>query len=334
LVSAYYRREQKPTEVSKWVESPIELLVFFVDSIKQIPIKLMEPYLTDPKKSMLIHSPTHAFLLKPGNALFKKAWQTDAFTYTWVRDHIVAPQQKMIDSLWLDEASIHYLIEQLTLSIPQEYRHYFRKVFGNTYGSMRPYEFRDYILDGLQRERSLRQSGVRILSSEDIDSLLYSYLPLIPRTDLRDSLKKLYHAIPSIDSHFRKKLITLYDSIVVPFSMNSVISSKALQDIAKALIALSTEETSFEIDYHAEISRAAQKLGLAMPAPIIFADTNWVKEEFGLVVNPGTGRFELWRIDATGTVGAPMSHWEQWVNGSRQDITWGIYSRPYEYASV
>lgn len=332
LVSCYYRREQKPTEVSKWVESPIELLVFLVDSLKQIPPKLMEPYLTDSKKSMLIHSPTHAFLLKPGTSLFKKAWQTDAFTYTWVRDNIVLPQQKMIDSLWLNEESMHFLVQNLAKLIPEDFRHYFGKVFGNIYGSMRPPEFREHILDGIQKERGLRQAGGSILSSDEIDSALYSLLPLIPRSELRDTLKQLFKAIPSIDTSFRKSLMALYDSIAVPYSMQSIISSKSLQDIAKALIALATEETSFEIDYHAIISDTAQKLGLAMPAPIIFADTNWVKEEFGLVVNPGSGRFELWRIDATGSSGAPMSNWEQWLNGTRQDITWGVYSRPYEYA--
>ncbi|MBA3816140.1 MAG: hypothetical protein H0X29_06405 [Parachlamydiaceae bacterium] len=332
LVSCYYRREQKPTEVSKWVESPIELLVFLVDSLKQMPPKLMEPYLTDPKKSMLIHSPTHAFLLKPGTKCFKKAWQTDAFTYTWVRDNIAAPQQKMIDTLWLDEEMMHFLIEHLAQFVSADFRHYFKKVFNNIYGNMRPPEFRDYLLNGMQKERGLRQAGGGILSADDIDSALYSLLPLFPRSSLRDTLKQLYKAIPSIDTNFRKRLTSLYDSIVVTYSMQSIISAKTLQDIAKALIALATEKTSFEVDYHAIISHTAQKMGLAMPAPIIFADSNWVKEEFGLVVNPGSGRFELWRIDPTGSLGAPMSNWEQWVNGSRPDIPWGIYTRPYEYA--
>lgn len=332
LVSCYYRREQKPTEVSKWVESPIELLVFLVDSLKQIPHKLMEPYLTDPKKSMLVHSPTHAFLLKPGSPLFKKAWQTDAFTYTWVRDNIVLPQQKMIESLWLNEETMHFLVQHLAQFIPEDFRHYFKKVFGNIYGNMRPPEFREHILDSIQKERGLRQAGSSILSSDDIDSTLYSLLPLTSRSSLRDNLKRLYKAIPSIDTSFRRRLLALYDTIVVPYSMQSIISSKTLQDIAKALIGLEIEETSFEIDYHGIITNTAQELGLAMPAPIIFADTNWVKEEFGLVVNPGSGRFELWRIDAIGSLGTPMSGWEQWLNGSRQDIPWGIYTRPYEYA--
>lgn len=332
LVSCYYRREQKPTEVSRWVENPMELLVFLVDTIKQIPHKLMDPFIENPDKSLLMHSPTHAFLLKPGNNGFKKAWQTDAFTYTWVRDNIVAPQQRMIEDIWLNEETMHFLVQHLVKSVPEDYRHYFMKCFGTIHGSMRPTDFREHILDGIHKERGLRQAGGSILSADEIDSTLYSLLPLFPRSQLREKLEELYSAIPSFNAEFRDQLLTLYDKTTQSFSHQNVISATNLQDVAKALICLATGETSSEIDYHALISRTAKQLGFALPAPIIFADTNWVKEEFGLMVNPGSGRFELWRIDSTGSVGAPMSNWEQWLNGSRQDIPWGVYTRPYEYS--
>lgn len=333
LVSCYYCREQKPTEVSRWVESPLELLVFLVDTIKQIPPKLMEPFLDNPNKSLLIHSPTHAFLLKPGANSLKDAWQSDAYTYTWIRDNIVTPQEKMVDNLWLNEEMMHFLVQHLAQSIPEDYRHYFMKVFGNIYGSMRPPDFREYLLDGIQKERGLRQAGSGILSSDEIDSALYSLLPLFSRSELREKLEQLYTAVPSISAEFREQLLILFDKTSQPLSQQNIVSAAVLQDTSKALICLGSTETSSKIDYHAVISRTSKQLGFAMPAPIIFADTNWVKEEFGMVVNPGSGHFELWRIDATGSVGAPMSNWEQWLNGSRQDITWGVYTRPYEYSA-
>ncbi|HXF28298.1 MAG TPA: hypothetical protein VN457_00480, partial [Chlamydiales bacterium] len=37
LVSSYFGREEKPTEVARWVESETELLAFFLDTLKQIP---------------------------------------------------------------------------------------------------------------------------------------------------------------------------------------------------------------------------------------------------------------------------------------------------------
>lgn len=333
LVSCYYRREQKPTEVGRWVESPVELLVFLADTVKQIPPKLTESYLENPDKSMLIHSPTHAFLLKPGRNPFKQTWHNDAFTYTWVRDNIVAPQEKFVDSIWLNEESMAFLVQHFSRMIPVDYRHYFMKTFGNIYGSMRPPEFREHILEGIHRDRGLRQAGGSILPVETIDSTLFSLLPLFHRSQLREKLEQLIAKLPFIDNALREKMMDIFDRASRSVSYQTIISSTSLQNICKGLICLASEQTSSPFDCHAAVAQAAQQLGFAMPAPLLFADTNWVKEEFGFLVNPGSGRFELWRIDAIGTTGAPMSSWEQWLNGSRQDITWGIYTHPYEYSS-
>ena len=85
-------------------------------------------------------------------------------------------------------------------------------------------------------------------------------------------------------------------------------------------------------DYPYLIAQIAQDEGFAMPAPFIVADTNWVTDYFGFVVNPGNCRFELWRVDYTGSGGAPMADWAQWLNGSRRDLTWGVYINPYDYS--
>ena len=77
LVSAYFRREEKPTEVARWVENETELLAFCIDTIKQLPQETSNLYLKNRDRSMLIHSPTHAFLLKPG--YFSEAWTNDMF---------------------------------------------------------------------------------------------------------------------------------------------------------------------------------------------------------------------------------------------------------------
>ena len=102
LVSSYFRLEQPPAEVARWVENPTELLVFLIDTMKQTPPKIMQEFLDHPDKSMLIHSPTHAFLLKPGSEQLSQAWQTDTYTYTWVRDTLIQRQENFVRSLWLD----------------------------------------------------------------------------------------------------------------------------------------------------------------------------------------------------------------------------------------
>ncbi|MDP1880164.1 MAG: hypothetical protein Q8K60_04420, partial [Parachlamydiaceae bacterium] len=112
---------------------------------------------------------------------------------------------------------------------------------------------------------------------------------------------------------------------------SNYLGSFQLQNICKALLCLVFNQTQTSIDYHAEVIHAARLLGYALPTPIIFADTNWVKDYFGFVVNPGTGRLELWRLDYVGIEAVPMSIWKHWLDGSRSDRRWGVYTKPYEY---
>jgi hypothetical protein len=90
-------------------------------------------------------------------------------------------------------------------------------------------------------------------------------------------------------------------------------------------------QTSVELDYHWEVTQVMRRLKMAFPAPFIFADTNWMTHHFAFVVNPGTGQLDLWRTDYTGVVGEPMSHWQPWLDGSRQHPKWGILHRPEQY---
>jgi hypothetical protein len=330
LIGCYFKLDNPPIIISRWVENPIELLVFFIDTIKQIPPKIIEEYLNNSSKSMLMQSPTHAFLLKPGEKIFKCAWKNDVFTYTWVRDHLIAPRKKMLTDLELSEPMTHYLIQKLAVKLPENYQHYFKKYFGSTVGTMSPKQFRNHLLQGMQKERGLKSPRGTLLSEDEIDSMLFSMLPLFPRAELRERLKKLYEAIPEIAQERREALLQVLDQCT-RYTLETIVDASQLQDIAKGLICLTFAETTSEIDYHALIAAAAQKLGYALQAPLIFADTNWVEEDFGFVVNPGNGNLELWRCDPIGREGHPMSSWEQWLNGSRRDITWGIYTKPFQY---
>lgn len=333
LVSCYYKLENKPTEVSRWVENPTELFVFFIDTMKQITPKLMKEYLDYPNKSMLVHSPTHAFLLKPGMSPFREGWMNEDHTYIWARDRIIQPKKSFVTSIELDPPMMQFLIEHLAKKVPENFRYYFQKVFGLLYGSMSPREFREHILDEMGKERGLRQGGATILTQDEIDNVLYTMLPLFPRTQLRERVGEILANLSMLGSKERQHLMEYYDLTTRPYSYNPVIDAQSLQNICKGLLCLTLEDSSSRYDYHQHISQIAQQLGYAMPEPILFADTNWVKDYFGFVLNPGSGNFELWRLDITGTNGFPMSHWNQWLNGSRKDITWGIYTKSYEYSS-
>lgn len=331
LLSCYYRREQKPTEVARWVESPVELLVFLVDSLKQVPYKKMDEYRQDPERSMLMHSPTHAFVLKPGQNLFKQAWNTETFTYTWVRDYLVKPMEQFVSNIELDEEMMDFLVEDLSENVPRDYRHYFKKTFMHMHGKISVSGFRDILVDKMNMERGLMFQGQPVLATDEIDGTLYSLLPLFHRSQLNEKVKNILSRLPQLSSEQQQQMLFIIDEYASAPGSRPLVSAQGLQNICLALLSIVLERTSTPIDYQGAIALASQELGYAMPTPILFADTNWVRDYFGFVVNPGTEKFELWRIDHSGRTGRPMSSWRQWLDGSRKDITWGIYPQTFEY---
>lgn len=331
LLSCYFRREQKPTEVARWVESPLELLVYFADSLKQVPYKLTEEYRQKPEKSMLMHSPTHAFSLKPGQQLFKQTWQNEAYTYTWVRDNLVRPMEQFVNTMDLDEEMMDFLVLELSPLVPYDFRHYFKKTFSHMHGHLPPGSFRDYIIDKMNLERGLMSGGQPVLSQEEIDGMLYALLPLFPRSQLKEKVATLINELPEITPEVQQTIIGLLDEYGFAPGNRNLISAQGLQDITLALLILALGKTSTSVNYPAQIARIAQLHGFAMPPPILVADSNWVRDWFGFVVNPGSEKLEFWRIDQLGRIGRPINAWKQWLNGSRKDITWGIFTQPFEY---
>jgi hypothetical protein len=186
-------------------------------------------------------------------------------------------------------------------------------------------------MDMLEHDRGLRYGSQPAVSLDEIDGLLYSFLPLFPITELRERIQKILSCLSTMTSDKVEQIMRLFDKISLSRGEYPIINAQQLQEICKALLCLSEVSTTTPFDYHLHISLASQSLGFAMPTPLLFADTNWVKDMFGFTVNPGTGKLELWRFDYTGSTGYPMSSWKQWVNGSRPDLKWGIYVKPFEY---
>lgn len=331
LVSCYYRIEEKPKEVEKWVESEMELLVFLAETVKQIPAPFFDPYLKGKRRSLLMQSPTHAFLLKPTLSPFKETWSHEEFTYTFIRDRFVRPAELFVEGLLLNDDMIQFLLKHISEKIPENFQPRFNAVFKQMKGPLNPIFFREYVVDMLESDRGLRYGSRSILAIEEIDGLLYSMLPLFSVYELRERIQKIFSLLPGQTSEKTENSLQIFDQIPLSRGEYPVLGARQLQDICKALLCLSEGSLTTKHDYHLHVSLAAQKLGFAMPMPLIFADTNWVKEMFGFAINPGTGKLELWRFDYTGSTGFPMTSWKQWVNGSRSDLRWGIYVKPFEY---
>lgn len=330
LLSCYFKFSREPTVLEKWVENEMELLVYIADTLKGIPSPLLAPYKEKKKESLLMQSPTHAFRLQPYLFSFEKVWENEAFTYTFIRDQFVLPAEIFVNHLLLNDEMIGWLIEELAEKVPENFRPRFKGLVKEIKGPLTSLLFREALVDLLHQDRGLMQRGGPVLAIDEIDSLLYSSLPFTPKDRVKQRLGEIFSLLPHVSLEDKRLALQIYEEHAGRF-WGSIVSAAHLQKICKALLCLLKRACFFSWNIHEEIVAAVQKLGYAMPRPIIFADTNWPKYFFAFVVNPGSGKLELWRVNRYGSEGFPMSIWKEWVNGSRSDIKWGIYVKPYEY---
>jgi len=68
-----------------------------------------------------------------------------------------------------------------------------------------------------------------------------------------------------------------------------------------------------------------------IPAPCLFADTNWAHFFFGFTYNPGIGDLDLWRLDTSMQSGYPLAAWRPFLDGT-DPKTWGVLTKPIEYS--
>ncbi len=125
----------------------------------------------------------------------------------------------------------------------------------------------------------------------------------------------------------------VYDEWREVLTPPSTLSSKSLRALCKALMISDRGAVTSPRDLHQHIFEVCGQLGLAVPSPVRFADSNWVTEDFAFVVNPATQQLEFWRTDYCGSTGAPMAIWNQWLDGSRKDREWSVYTQPHEYVA-
>lgn len=333
LISCYWRRDTHLTEVQNWMESPTDLFIFILDVLKEIPSNILNGYAEDHKKSMLIHSPSHAFLLKPGTEEVKKGWESKDFTYTWIRDRYILPKDYFINQIQLNASQMEFLVELIALEIPEAYRHFFRRACSSHWGTATPKFFREELIKKIEGEEALRYRGMYIVSEDTIDGVLYNHLPLTSIEVIENKIELIVASLPGMEKIRKEDLHSLLDLMRKSMLGTQWVSSKQLIEMCCAVVLICLNDTAFHNDYYKLIVKDARHEGMALSKPVIFADSNWVRDKFSFVVNPGTSELELWRTDRLGTNGQPMSEWKQWLDGSRRDRKWGIYSRPFEYVA-
>ncbi len=330
LVSYYYSSGEEPKKVSRWIENEMELLVFLLDTLKELPLSVQRHFEDQKEQALLAHSPTHAFLVKPGWEPFREGWDNDAYTYSWVRDYWIEPMHAFIDRHRLDKQMQDVVIKKLIEKIPEGYQPIVKQSLGESVGKLTTYAFRGRIASSLSYERWLQQGSGYTQLMQQLDGILYYSIPFFPEHELRTHLERLFDSMEEIDNTIAKKIFDQFDTLEVRPQV--ILSAQDLRRIATALVMQVIGKIHSHIAYPQRIWQQMQKLGLAFPAPILFADTNWVHKRFGFIVNPGTDLLELWTFDALTLEGEPLTLWKPYLDGTSKK-KWGLYTAPKEYGS-
>ncbi len=304
LLQTYYKREAPVTEESKKVESPTDLLIFLLDTLKEIP-------LSSENKKLLISSPSHAFTLIPSLELIRSGWQDDLYTYTWIRDTVILPRKQFYESILLSPSEQSFLLEEFGKRLPIEASHLLHKIPCIQESSV--HSFRNEILEVFPR----------IPLEDKLDSFLYEMIPLVSGSNWKHLVKDLLLDLdlPNLD-----KTLDSY-----PDYLSEIMSAKEIREIAKAIYLVSKGSLISSFDLHEVMSKKAEEMRLAPPSPLLFADTNWSQFFFGFVVNPGTLQLELWRMQPSCGPAFPMSSWNKWFT-KENTAPWNICVRPFEYS--
>ena len=325
LVSCYYTLRDQPQEQKRWVESPTELLAFYIDAIKGFSLSDQRAFRENHDRSMLAYSPTHAYLIKPG--LFEEAWDNDIYTYTWIRDTLLHPGQAFLDEQRLEKREIEFLVEKLLRAIPKGYRVVVQKALEKMPSSLYPFEFQAAIVKILSYEKWLNPAALQYIADE-IDSICFEHLPLFSDFQLHERLEALFHEMEELDHDETEHLIKAVRKLEV--GRYSIFSSVDLLNVAKGLLISLLQTTRSPVPFHQGITRTLSKLGFSHPAPLIVGDSNWVKKRFAFVVGPGSRELELWCVDNCGGEGRPLSIWKPYLDG-RQQKDWGLFTSLSQY---
>jgi len=331
LVSSYFRRDEKPTEVSRWVESETELLAFLIDSMRHQPQSTMQLFVDDPTRSMLMHSPTHAFLLKPGFQRFQEGWQHDMYTYSWIKHYFLEPCQKVLRSCEIEEEAAHTIMKELIRKMPQNARPRFRELFSHFSYRMSTKEFFAHVINTAHSDRGISRLISSSFLSDTLSSILYSSLPFTSIDQAKIGLQEIMVEVFGRDKGEATR--TLIDRFWKTDANKKWLSSNEFYTMTKAFGELLLGTTRISFNPQARIIHEMRKRNFMLPEPIIFADTNWVRDYFAFVVSPIHEEIEFWSVDRFGIIGQPVSHWKMWLNGSRRDPQWGIFIKPHEYIS-
>jgi len=165
LLRHYYGTSKEAEKRGRWVDSPFDLCVMLLDIFKELPPRVMQPLVDDPTRALLMESPTHAFVAKPGLPPFSAGWQDPGNSYTWTRDRIVLPGRDFLRSIRLSPEEKRWMVDRLLGGQTVE-------IAGSSVSA-----FRAALFDRV---------------GEAIDPFLFSSLPLCPHKEALSRIEKIF----------------------------------------------------------------------------------------------------------------------------------------------
>ncbi len=299
LLKTYYRGHSNISSEGRWVESAEDLLILLLETLKGVSFTASEAYRKNSDKRMLMHSPTHAFLLLPGTALFCEGWEHDSFTYTWVRDQLIEPSKKFYEKISLKIHEAELLMEHCGKGLPETFLHAWKGALGDSSSEIKI---------------SKLTSSAGPLLVDTLDAVLFCNLPIYRGKKWKEAVSHL-----------------IGDGInEIPAEILHDLTAIDLLRLAKGCFLLSHGSLEQRIDLHGKVLENALKEGMIAPR-IVFADTNWPHYRFAFAWGAASNRLRLFRIEPDGETAIPMNSWEQYLNGSIH-LPWAAYIKPEQYS--
>ncbi|MBF5050596.1 hypothetical protein CLAVI_000207 [Candidatus Clavichlamydia salmonicola] len=322
LLESYNLLPKQKIHISKRPETYEELLVFFIDNIKDCPGNFLKKASYQKETAIIASSPFFSFLALPGESSLKNAWDTPYYTPSWVKDFWAQPQYSFLQNYLLNSKEACALWQKCRSLIPlmPPLSSLIQKTFAESPISIP--NFTSYVLEAFNPSLP---KDICLKFKNDLHGAIFSLIPLSEKKTLPINIRNIfdYMGITSIAYElFSQELEPSLENI-------EFLSASELHNICKGLAILSYKKAFTSDDFHKDIATAMKKLGLKYPDPILIGSLSRTNQWLGFTVNPSTALIDLWSFDPSGTTGKPFYH----PNGSSKLLhgsVWKIFFPPIE----
>jgi hypothetical protein len=322
LLSHYYGKEELASQKESWFHNLQELWVFLIDTMRDMPESLLEPFLENPQQPLLMHSSNHAFSFLPMHKSFVASWNNRTYPYTWIRDHYLQPVRDCYYTL-LSPNSQKLLLKK----IKEQTGLFWPSVSFHGIG-LYPHDFRNECLKEIKKDASAYWM-VHDFASQ-IDSILIQTLPILDRSTFELRCADFCDQTELLSSIQREPFREILKEETLELSTD-VAADEMLTCFYKAFRKLYSANYTHNLS-PGQLLRELNRFNLCAPVPIFFADTNWDYYHFAFVLNPGSDQLELWRFEPDSFWGMPMSSWKDQFQENANTKTWAIFNRPDQYS--